>query len=53
MIVEQSIDQVNRYVDERREDLVALCARLVEAESVNPPGETTPYGRSDDFAVPR
>ena len=28
------------WVDDRREELVSLCARLVEAESVNPPGET-------------
>jgi succinyl-diaminopimelate desuccinylase len=41
MSFQDSFDEVNRYVDARREDLVALCARLVEAESVNPPGETT------------
>ena len=31
---------VGTWVDARREELVSLCARLVEAESVNPPGET-------------
>ena len=31
---------VSTWVDARREQLVSLCARLVEAESVNPPGET-------------
>ena len=31
---------VSTWVDARREALVSLCARLVEAESVNPPGET-------------
>ena len=31
---------VRAYVDDRREKLVSLCARLVEAESVNPPGDT-------------
>ncbi len=35
-----TFEEVGRYVDERREDLVSLCARLLEAESVNPPGET-------------
>ena len=31
---------VSTWVDARREQLVSLCARLVEAESVNPPGDT-------------
>ena len=33
--------QVDAYVDRSREELVALCARLVAAGSVNPPGHTT------------
>ena len=33
-------DEVHLYVEERREDLVSLCARLVEARSINPPGDT-------------
>ena len=40
MSFEDAFGEVDRYVDERREDLVSLCARLVAAESVNPPGET-------------
>ena len=35
-----ALQLVNTWVDARREQLVSLCARLVEAESVNPPGET-------------
>ena len=36
----ETFDAVVRYMDERREDLISLCARLVAAPSVNPPGET-------------
>ena len=40
MISRDAFQLVNTWMDDRREDLVSLCARLVEEESVNPPGET-------------
>ena len=40
MISQDAFQLVGTWVDARREELVSLCARLVEAESVNPPGET-------------
>ncbi len=40
MISLDAFQLINTWVDDRREQLISLCARLVEAESVNPPGDT-------------
>ncbi len=40
MISRDAFQLVNTWMDDRHEDLVSLRARLVEAESANPPGET-------------
>ncbi len=36
----EAVQLVGAYVERRRKALVSLCARLVEADSVNPPGDT-------------
>lgn len=46
--------QVDAFVGRSREELVALCARLVAAGSVNPPGHTTaPAAVVQDFLAVR
>ncbi len=40
MDLEAARTRVDRFVDDARKELVELCARLVAAPSINPPGDT-------------